>query len=220
MSSPIIRYSDISNAPIAVGDFIQINDKESQSKYTFEVLAINPEKNDVRSFKLRVIESTNEKVPTGSDIPDFPIDRTKVKYGAIIRHEDIDKRLTDVQRDHVAVVELRNFLDSKPTKAITFKSAIAYLSENNIFTRDLTFKQMESKLRALTRKHKDLLWSRGGYVGSTGASMKVEGPSTLDVTTNASETGRRYITIDWKMLTAGLMMVLDSIDTIRIVNND
>jgi hypothetical protein len=181
--SVLEQYTDISQAPIGVGDWVFIRDDDTQQKHKFEVVAVLTEKTaGYRNYRMMVLESSTSKLPPGKILPSFEIPRDKIVWGCVIRYADRNRRYDEYEINEIAAVELRKFLDNldKDNYRARFKTCVVFLQTNNILPPgDPDGKEIKDKLRSILRQRQELFWSKGGWVGSTGTSYRsrVAGPS-------------------------------------------
>lgn len=176
----VTQRTDISNTPIDVGDWVILYDDENEQQHKFEVLTVlNSRKENARDFKVMVLESTDKRLKSGQILPSFGIVKDRVVWGSVRRYEDRTQRYTEYELNEIAGIELRKFLDLrvKENYRARFKTCLVYLQQQSILPKCTAqdkeqWKEVMTKLREIIKQREELLWSRGGWVGSTGRSFK------------------------------------------------
>lgn len=223
-------YQDIANAPIREGDWIVYVDHANHLKYTFEILAAFAVKGNIRTFKVRVLESTNPAVKEGTILAKWELDRREVVTGAILTPEARQRRLAEHEIPKLAAVQLRSLIDSDPDGvgpaksgphkgmySVSFSVGLQFLYDSKVFPAEWPVEKGRVKLRELCKQYSAILDSTGGRIFGTGADFKslTANPGVFE-----GGHGKSVITVDWLGLTTGLRMILQSISIIKLVNTN
>jgi hypothetical protein len=212
---PVKQWGNIAASPIHVGDWIIFRDEENEEEHTFEVTRVDNPDGDIRPFKVKVLQSTNKTLKRGT-LTTIKIDRTAMTWGAIIRYEDRNKRFSQYELNDLAAYELRKWLDTLEDQNYRAKlsSCITFLRTSSIFPQDEPVDKQKVRLREIIKQRTELMWSRGGYVGSTGLSYRQVqfGPNTAP--------NKGAIEVDFRKFAYGCRLILEAFSIFKLKNVD
>lgn len=218
------RFQDLAHHAFYPEDWIIIDDRAQGRRFTLEVIEAVARRPDdpefVSVYRVRVVESTSRDLKVGAVLPRFAIDRSKQVWGAVVRKNDRSRMMDEFQRDEFTIIEMRKFLDRQEADnyRARFKVVVDYLIRMNVLSKDDGTAPKSKNyvyVQKLCKRYQNLVWSKGGYIGSTGTQF-VSAEHEYRNATGAPA----LIDVDLRRLSIGIGYVLSAFSCFRVRNGE
>lgn len=216
-------FSDISGAPIEVGDTLFIESMRHEDVYAFVVENIKELDEDVRDLEVITLQSRNNTLGIGTRTV-ITLNRKHEQKGVVfpsLRRDLANLTLSDwdVETD----IFLKKYLTSPDNKQGTAKltEAVIAMSMHGLFDIDSTLeydlRKSRSKLRGFVNRHAQTYQIRGNSIVYVGNSSSVaRGYITASDIVQVAKEARQTIDVDIAKLNKGIRMILESFSIFRV----